>query len=79
MTCRRSLLTIWLVAILKKYEPEESPQDEVFQGVISYQEVMRRVRALSPDKMIDFYNFQKHRRSSLPKLLQGENQMSHAT
>jgi hypothetical protein len=29
--------------------------------------------------MIDFYNFQKHRRSSLPKVLQGENPMSPAT
>jgi hypothetical protein len=29
--------------------------------------------------MIDFYNFQKHQRSSLPKLLQGENPMSPAT
>jgi hypothetical protein len=29
--------------------------------------------------MVDFHNFQKHRRSSLPKLLQGENPMSLAT
>jgi hypothetical protein len=61
---------------LKKYEHEESPQDEVFRGVRSYQEVLGRVRALSPNKMIDFYNFQKHQISSLPKVLQGENPMS---
>jgi hypothetical protein len=28
---------------LKKYEHEVSPQDEIFQGVRSYQEVLRRV------------------------------------
>jgi hypothetical protein len=54
---------------LKKYEHEESPQDEVLRGVRSYQEVLSRVRVLSPDKMVDFYNFQKHGRSSLPKVL----------
>jgi hypothetical protein len=59
---------------LKKYEHEESPQDEVFRGVRSYQEVLSRVRALSPDKMVDFYNFQKHRRSSLPKYYKGKTQ-----
>jgi hypothetical protein len=64
---------------LKKYEHEESPQDEMFRGVISYHEVLSQVRSLSPDKMIDFYNFQKHRRSSLPKELQGENPMSPTT
>jgi hypothetical protein len=45
---------------LKKYEHEESLQDEMFQGVRSYQEVMSRVRALLPNKMIDFYNLQKN-------------------
>jgi len=29
--------------------------------------------------MVDFYNFQKHQRSGLPKVLQGENLMSPAT
>jgi hypothetical protein len=51
---------------LKKYEHEESPQDEMFRGVRSYQEVLSRVRALPPGEMVEFYNFQKHRRSSLP-------------
>ena len=64
---------------IKKYEHEESPQDELFQGVRSYQEVLIWVSALSPDKMVDFYNFQKQRRSSLQKLLQGENPMSPTT
>jgi hypothetical protein len=50
---------------LKMYEHEESPQDEVFRGVRSYQEVLGRVRSLSPNKMIDYYNFQKHQISSL--------------
>jgi hypothetical protein len=56
---------------LKKYEHEESPQDEMFRGVRSYQEVLSRVRALPPGEMVEFYNFQKHQRSSLQKVLQG--------
>jgi hypothetical protein len=56
---------------LKRYEHEDSPQDEIFRGVRSYPEVLSRVRALPPDKMIEFYDFQRHRRSSLPKVLQG--------
>jgi hypothetical protein len=44
----------------------------MFRGARSYQEVLSRVRALSPDKMVEFYNFQRHRRNSLPKVLQGE-------
>jgi hypothetical protein len=64
---------------LKKYEHEESPLDELFRGVSSYQEVLSRIQALSPEKKIDFYNFQKHRRASLPKILQGENPTSLAT
>jgi hypothetical protein len=31
------------------------------------------VRALLPGEMDEFYNFQKHRRSSLPKVLQGKS------
>jgi hypothetical protein len=44
---------------LKRYEHEESPQDEMFRGARSYQEVLNRVRALSPDKITEFYNFKK--------------------
>jgi hypothetical protein len=58
---------------LKRYEHEESPQDEMFRGARSYQEVLSRVRALSPDQIIEFYNFWRHRRNGLPKVLQGEN------
>jgi hypothetical protein len=64
---------------LKRYEHEESPQDEMFRGVKSYQEVLSRVRALPPSEMVEFYNFQKHRRSGLPKVLQRENPKSLAT
>jgi hypothetical protein len=64
---------------LKRYEHEDSPQDEIFRGARSYPEVLGQVRALSPDKMIEFYDFQRHRRSSLPKVLQGGAPMSPAT
>jgi hypothetical protein len=33
---------------------------------------LSRVQTLAPDKLVEFYNFQKHRRNSLPKALQGE-------
>jgi len=57
---------------LKKYEHEDSPHDEMFQEVRYYQEVLSRVWDLLPSEMDEFYNFQKHRKSGLPKLLQGE-------
>jgi hypothetical protein len=56
---------------LKRYEHKDYPQDKIFWGVRSYPEVLSRVRDLPPDKMISFYKFQRHQRSSLPKLLQG--------
>jgi hypothetical protein len=58
---------------LKRYEHEDSPHDEIFRGVRSYSEVLRRVRALLPGDMVDFYTFQEHMRSCLPKVLQGRN------
>jgi hypothetical protein len=57
---------------LKRYEHEDSPHDEIFRGARSYSEVLSRVRALSPEGMIEFYKFQEHRRSGLPKVLQGK-------
>jgi hypothetical protein len=56
---------------LKRYEHEISPHDEVFQGVKTYSEVLNWIRALQSEDMLDFYKFQKHRRSGLPKFLQG--------
>jgi hypothetical protein len=57
---------------LKRYEHENSPQYEIFRGARSYQEVLNRVQTLAPDKLPEFYNFHKHRRNSLLKVLQGE-------
>jgi hypothetical protein len=45
---------------LKRYKHEDSPQDEIFRGARSYQEVLDRIQALTLDKMAEFYNFQKH-------------------
>jgi hypothetical protein len=56
---------------LKRYEHEVSPHDEVFRGVKTYSEVLNWVRALQSGDMFDFYKFQEHRRSGLPKVLQG--------
>jgi hypothetical protein len=41
--------------------------------------VLSRVQTLAPDKLAEFYNFQRHRRNSLPKVLQGEAPTSPAT
>jgi hypothetical protein len=54
---------------LKRYEHEYSPHNEIFQGARSYKEVLSRVQTLAPDKLAEFYNFQKHQRNRLPKAL----------
>jgi hypothetical protein len=64
---------------LKRYEHEDFPQDEMFRGVRSYQEVLSRVQTLAPDQLAEFYNFQRHKRNSLPKVLQGETQTPPST
>ena len=64
---------------LKRYEHEYSPHNEIFQGARSYKEVLSRVQTLAPDKLAEFYNFQKHQRNSLPKVLQGETLIPSAT
>jgi hypothetical protein len=45
---------------LKRYEHEDSPQDEIFRGARYYQEVLSRVRTLAPEELCKFYNFQRH-------------------
>jgi hypothetical protein len=57
---------------LKKYVHEISPEDEIFRGARLYEEVLSRVCTLSPNQLASFYSFQKHRKNSLPKVLQGE-------
>jgi hypothetical protein len=57
---------------MKAYEHEESPWDDVFKGTKSYKEVLERVQTLSSDLQVSFRTFQKHRRSGLPQVLQGE-------
>jgi hypothetical protein len=57
---------------LKRYEHEDSPHDEMFRAAKSYSDVLSRVQALPPEGMIEFYRFQEHRKSGLPKVLQGK-------
>jgi hypothetical protein len=64
---------------LKRYEHEDSPQDEIFQGVRYYQEVLSRVQTLAPYKLEKFHNFQRHRRNGLPKVFEGETPTPLAT
>jgi len=58
---------------MKSYEHEESVYDDIFKEVKTYEEVLNRVQALSPDLQTGFMSFQSHRRSCLPKILQGES------
>jgi hypothetical protein len=41
--------------------------------------VLSRVQTLAPNKFVEFYNFQRHQRNSLPKVLQGEIQTPSST
>jgi hypothetical protein len=45
---------------LKIYKHEDSPWDGIFRGERSYQEVLSRVQIMAPDKLVEFYNFQRH-------------------
>jgi hypothetical protein len=58
---------------LKKCVHENSPRDEMFRGVRSYEEVLIGFQTLSPDQQTNFLSFQRHRQNSLPKILQGES------
>jgi hypothetical protein len=54
---------------MKWYMHENSSYDEIFRGVISYEEVQDRFLTLPPDQQASFLSFQKHRHNSLPKIL----------
>jgi hypothetical protein len=58
---------------LKKYVHENSPRDEMFRGVRSYDKVLNRFQTLSPDQQTSFLSFQRHMRNNLSKILQGES------
>jgi hypothetical protein len=46
---------------MKRYMHENSPYDEIFRGVRSYEEVQGRFQTLPPDQQDGFIIFQKHR------------------
>jgi hypothetical protein len=54
---------------MKSYEHEKSIDDDIFKEVKTYEEVLNRVWALSPDFQTGFMSFQSHRQSCLPKIL----------
>ena len=58
---------------LKAYEHETSVYDDIFKEFKTYEEVLNRVHAMSPNSQVGFMSFQSHRRSCLPKSLQGES------
>jgi hypothetical protein len=61
---------------MKRYIREDSPYDDIFKGFKSYEEVQSRVQNLLPDQQSCFLSFQKHKSTSLPKILQGESKIS---
>jgi hypothetical protein len=46
---------------LKRYIHEESPYDDIFRGVISYEEVQSGFQTLPHDQQAGFVSFQKNR------------------
>jgi hypothetical protein len=58
---------------MKRYVHENSLYDEIFRGVMSYDEVKDRFQTFPPDQQDGFIRLQKHRRNNLPKVLQGEH------
>jgi hypothetical protein len=61
---------------MRRYIHKDSPYDDVFKGVRAYEEVQNRVQNLLPDQQSGFLSFQKHRRTNLPNILQGESNIS---
>jgi hypothetical protein len=57
---------------MKRYIHDDSPYDDMFMGVRSYEEVQSRFRTLPPNQYVGFLSFQMHRRNNLPKILQGD-------
>jgi hypothetical protein len=45
----------------------------MFRGVRLYEEVQSRFQTLPPNQQVDFLGFQKHKRNSFPKILQGDS------
>jgi hypothetical protein len=52
---------------MKRYMHENSPYDEIFRGVRSYEEVQDRFQTLPPDQQASFLIFQKHRQKQSTK------------
>jgi hypothetical protein len=61
---------------MKIYIHEDSPYDEFFIGVRSYDEVVSIFQNLPQDQQSGFLIFQKNRRNSLPKILQEEQKLN---
>jgi hypothetical protein len=57
---------------LKRFEHENSPLDDIFQGTRSYAEILAQIQSLAPKERADVLKFQEHRRSCLPAVLRGE-------
>jgi hypothetical protein len=54
---------------LKRYEHEDSPNDEIFWGMRSFAEVLSQIQALPPRDMAKFLKFWEHQQNCLPWIL----------
>jgi hypothetical protein len=61
-----------IIVGVKRYVHQESPHDNIFKRVMSYQEVLQRIQGLPKHALDGFLNFQKERRIFLPLILQQE-------
>jgi hypothetical protein len=58
---------------LKRFEHENSPSDDIFQGIRYYADILALIQTLTPEERADVLKFQEHRCSCLPAVLRGEN------
>jgi hypothetical protein len=58
---------------LKRFEHENFPSNDIFQGTRSYAKVLAQIQALAPEETADVLKLQEHRWSCLPLVLWCEN------
>jgi hypothetical protein len=58
---------------LKRFEHDNSPSDDIFQGIRYYADILSLIQTLTPEKRADVLKFQEYRCSCLLAVLRGEN------
>jgi hypothetical protein len=58
---------------LKRFEHENSPSNDIFEGTRYYAKILAQIQTLAPKERVDVLKFQEHQCSCLPTVLWGEN------